>query len=103
LLLLEQLHLVLPPEEQLHPLLLPLGPHRHGLLLLEQLHLSLLPLEQLRHGLLPLEQLLLALLPLCMKILLITIFEISIYMYEVLHTDISLHVGAPHYNIPYVF
>jgi hypothetical protein len=38
-----------------------------------------------------------------MRILLIKIFEISIYMYEAPHHDISLYAGAPHYNIPYVF
>ncbi len=37
--------------------------------------------------------------------LLITIFKISIYMYEVPHHDISLYIyiGAPHFNIPFVF
>jgi hypothetical protein len=39
----------------------------------------------------------------CMRILLITIFEISIYMYAATHHDISLYVGVPHYNIPFVF
>jgi hypothetical protein len=31
------------------------------------------------------------------------IFEIFIYMYEAPHHDISLYVGAPHYDIPFVF
>jgi hypothetical protein len=39
----------------------------------------------------------------CMRILLITIFEISIYMDEFTHHDISLYIGAPHQNIPFVF
>jgi hypothetical protein len=37
-----------------------------------------------------------------MRILLITIFEISIYIDESPHHDISLYIGAPHNIIPFV-